>query len=95
MGTALTTEHRERLRGVKSIERPSSYPRELRERGIRMVAETRCEYPSEYAAIQSGAQVEDRYPGVVAQIDPLTARAFAPCDLVRGELSSGGAIQRS
>ncbi|MCU1658085.1 MAG: family transposase [Pseudonocardiales bacterium] len=36
--------------------RPSSYPRELRERAIRMVAETKSEYPSEFAAIESVAR---------------------------------------
>lgn len=33
--------------------RPSSYPRELRERAIRMVIETRSEYPTEFTAIVS------------------------------------------
>lgn len=31
--------------------RPSKYPRELRERAVRMVVEHRGDYPSEYAAI--------------------------------------------
>ena len=31
--------------------RPSQYPRELRERAVRMVAEVRPDYPSEYAAM--------------------------------------------
>ena len=35
--------------------RPSSYPRELRERAIRMVAETKGDYPS-FAAIESVAR---------------------------------------
>jgi transposase len=35
--------------------RPSTYPRELRERAIRMVAETKGDYPSEFAAIESVA----------------------------------------
>ncbi|QEA29474.1 transposase [Microbacterium sp. CBA3102] len=35
--------------------RPSKYPRELRERAVRMVAEVRSEYPSEYAAITAVA----------------------------------------
>jgi transposase-like protein len=35
--------------------RPSSYPRELRERAIRMVSETKGEYRSEFAAIESVA----------------------------------------
>jgi len=30
---------------MKSMARPMSYPRELRERAIRMVAETKSEYP--------------------------------------------------
>ena len=33
--------------------RPSSYPRELRERAVRLVAETAGEYDSEFAAIVS------------------------------------------
>ena len=33
--------------------RPSSYPRELRERAVRMVLETRAEYATEFAAIVS------------------------------------------
>ena len=36
--------------------RSSSYPRELRERAIRMVAETKGDYPSEFAAIESVAR---------------------------------------
>jgi transposase len=35
--------------------RPSSYPRELRERAIRMVAEGKTEFPSEFAAIEAVA----------------------------------------
>jgi transposase len=35
--------------------RPSSYPRELRERAIRMVAESKTEFPSEFAAIEAVA----------------------------------------
>ncbi len=35
--------------------RPSKYPRELRERAVRMVAEVRPDYPSEYAAITAVA----------------------------------------
>jgi transposase len=38
---------------MKFMARPSSYPRELRERAIRMVAESKSEYPSEFAAIES------------------------------------------
>ena len=33
--------------------RPSRYPRELRERAVRMVLESRAEYASEYEAIRS------------------------------------------
>ncbi len=33
--------------------RPSSYPKELRERAVRMVLETKAEYPSEFTAIVS------------------------------------------
>jgi transposase len=35
--------------------RPSRYPTELRERAVRMVIESRGEYPTEYAAIRSVA----------------------------------------
>ena len=35
--------------------RPSKYPRELRERAVRMVAEVRPDYPSEYAAMTAVA----------------------------------------
>ncbi|TQJ31099.1 transposase [Microbacterium sp. SLBN-146] len=35
--------------------RPSKYPRELRERAVRMVAEVRPDYPSEYAAMKAVA----------------------------------------
>jgi transposase len=34
---------------------PKRYPPELRERAVRMVAEVRSEYPSEWAAIESVA----------------------------------------
>ncbi|WP_374316547.1 IS3 family transposase [Microbacterium sp.] len=37
--------------------RPSKYPRELRERAVRMVAEVRSDYPSEYAAMTAVAQM--------------------------------------
>jgi transposase len=36
--------------------RPHKYPRELRERGVRMVFEHGAEYPSEWAAIRSIAE---------------------------------------
>lgn len=35
------------------MSRPSSYPKELRERAVRMVAETKGDYPSEFEAIKS------------------------------------------
>ena len=35
------------------MSRPSSYPQELRERAVRMVAETKDGYPSEFEAIKS------------------------------------------
>ena len=35
--------------------RPSPYPRELRERAVRMVAEVRPDYPSEWPAIEAVA----------------------------------------
>jgi transposase len=35
--------------------RPSKYPRELRERAVRMVVEVRPDYPSEYAAMSAVA----------------------------------------
>lgn len=38
------------------MSRPSQYPRELRERAIRMVAEVRPDYPTEFQAITSVAQ---------------------------------------
>jgi len=38
------------------MSRPSSYPRELRESAIRMVVETRPDYPSEFEAIKSIAK---------------------------------------
>ena len=34
---------------------PAKYPRELRERAVRMVAEVRPDYPSEYAAMTAVA----------------------------------------
>ncbi len=36
--------------------RPSSYPAELRQRAVRMVAESRADYPSEFAAIDAVAR---------------------------------------
>jgi transposase len=38
------------------MSRPSAYPRELRERAVRMVAEVRPNYESEYAAIAAVAK---------------------------------------
>jgi transposase len=40
---------------MKSMARPSSYPRELRERAVRMVQESKAEYGSEFEAIRSVA----------------------------------------
>ncbi len=37
--------------------RPSKYPEELRERAVRMVAEVRPEYESQWAAITAGAGI--------------------------------------
>jgi transposase len=37
--------------------RPNKYPRELRERAVRMVAEVRADYPSENAAMTAVAQM--------------------------------------
>jgi transposase len=36
--------------------RPSTYPRELRERAIRMITERKGDYPSEFAATESVAR---------------------------------------
>ena len=38
------------------MSRPPTYPRELRERAVRMVAESKAEHPSEFAAIASVAR---------------------------------------
>ena len=38
------------------MSRPSPYPRELRERAVRMVAEVRPNYDSDWAAITAVAQ---------------------------------------
>lgn len=38
------------------MERPSSYPVELRKRAVRMVAEVRGDYPNESAALRAVAQ---------------------------------------
>jgi len=40
---------------MKFMSRPSSYPRELRERAVRMVVETKADYPSEFDCIKSVA----------------------------------------
>jgi transposase len=40
---------------MKSMARPSSYPLELRQRAVRMVAESKAEYDSEFEAIRSVA----------------------------------------
>lgn len=44
------------------MERPSSYPRELRKRAVRMVAEVRGEDPNQSAALKAVAQM----PGIVS-----------------------------
>jgi transposase len=41
---------------MKLMARPSSYPPEVRDRAIRLVAETRADYPSEFTAIVSVAR---------------------------------------
>ena len=51
--------------------RPSKYPPEVRERAVRMVVESKGEYPSEFAAIRSiAAQAGDRLAGDAAQVGP-------------------------
>ena len=51
--------------------RARKYPDELRERAVRMVAEVRPQYPSQWAAITAVAgNVGDRNPGDVADLDP-------------------------
>src|SRR5882724_9736641 len=41
---------------MKLMGRPSSYPKELRERAVRMVLESKAEYATEFAAITSIAR---------------------------------------
>jgi hypothetical protein len=41
---------------------PKQYPGELRERAVRLVAEHRSEYETEYAAIRSTAVVDPEHP---------------------------------
>jgi transposase len=41
---------------MKSMGRPPSYPKELRERAVRMMLETKGGYPTEFAAIVSIAR---------------------------------------
>jgi transposase len=38
---------------MKLMGRPPSYPKELRDRAVRLVLETKAEYPTEFAAIVS------------------------------------------
>jgi transposase len=38
---------------MKSMARPSKYPQELRERAVRLVMESKGQYPSEFEAIRS------------------------------------------
>ena len=42
-----------RWEGWGVMARPSKYPRELRERSVRMVMESKADYPSEFEAIRS------------------------------------------
>ena len=58
--------------------RPSKYPRELRERAVRMVAEVRPDYPSEYAAMTAVA-------GMLGIGSPETIRTW----LRRAQVDSG------
>ena len=49
--------------------RPSRYPHELRERAVRMVLESRADYPSEYEAIRTIAgKPGDHLARVAAQV---------------------------
>lgn len=51
--------------------RVSKYPEELRERAVRMVAEVRRQYPSQWAAITAVAgMLGNPDPGDVADLDP-------------------------
>ena len=43
------------LERIESWHAPSPYPLELRERAVRMVAEVRADYPTEWAAMKSVA----------------------------------------
>ncbi len=48
--------------------RPSSYPKELRDRAVRMVLETKGEYPTEFNAIVSiSEKLGDRFARDVAE----------------------------
>ena len=50
--------------------RPSKHPEELREPAVRMAAEVRPQYPSQWAAITAVAgHVGDRRTGDVADLD--------------------------
>lgn len=53
------------------MRRPSTYPRELRERAVRIDAELRPDYPSEYAAmIATSADARHRFAGEDPDVDP-------------------------
>ena len=72
--------------------RPSKYPRELRERAVRLVAESKGEYPSEFEAIRSiAAQARDRLAGDAAQVGPSgrDRRRHRPGRPARSSLRSG------
>jgi len=61
--------------------RPNTYPSELRERAIRMVAEVRPDYPSEHAAMTAVA-------GMLGIGSPETLRTW-----IRRDKSTPGADQ--
>jgi transposase-like protein len=74
--------------------RPPSYPKELRERAVRMVLETKAEYPTEFNAITSiRAQAGDRVAGDAAQVGPAREDRFraASRDHERGVGADQGA----
>ena len=53
------------------MSRPSSYPPEVRERAVRMVAETKCDYPvGVHCDPIGGPKVGDRFAGDATQVDP-------------------------
>ena len=71
--------------------RPSKYPRELRERAVRMVAEVRPDYPSEYAAMTAVAQMLGiGSPETIAHVDPSAARSTPATGPVSRRDARGG-----